>query len=320
MNGNKKNSPMGLYTSKTKNERFCLAVKRYWQLYLLLLIPIIYILVFHYYPMLGLQLAFKKFNAKEGIWGDSWVGFKYFIKFFNSYKFIEVVRNTFVTSFYAVLAQIPIPVILALSLNAVRGQKFKKAAQLLSYMPHFISTVVIVSMMMQMFNTRSGLVAVIAALFGKVVPDIFASESAFKHLYVWSTVWQSAGWASIIYLAALAGVDPEQHEAAIVDGATRFQRVRYIDFPTVIPTASILIILNMGRVMSLGFEKVYLMQNDLNIAASEIISTYTYKIGLTGNADFSYSTAIGLFNSVINLILILMTNKLSKKLSGSGLF
>ena len=187
-------------------------------------------------------------------------------------------------------------------------------------MPHFISTVVMVSILMQLFNTRNGIIPMFLRLFGVEMENVFASPAVFPHLYVWSGVWQNAGWNAIIYLAALSAVSPELHEAAIVDGASRLQRVRFIDFPTIIPTISILLILNMGRVMSIGFEKIYLMQNDLNISASEIIATYTYRIGMTGNADYSYSTAISMFNSVINLILITITNWLSRKLVGSGLF
>lgn len=270
--------------------------------------------------MAGIQIAFKKFSAKEGIWGGEWVGLKYFIKFFSTYKFWGILRNTLVISIYQVIAHIPLPVILALCINCIRNKGYKKTVQMLSYMPHFISTVVMVSMLMQLFNTRSGLIVLMFRAIGIEIGDVFASPTAFPHLFVWSGVWQNAGWGTIIYLAALSGVDPSQHEAAIVDGASRFQRCLYVDLPVVIPTMVILLIMDMGRVMSLGFEKVYLMQNDLNISASEIISTYVYKIGLTGAADYSYSTAISLFNSVVNLILIMLTNVFSKKVSGSGLF
>lgn len=293
---------------------------RYWQLYLLLAIPVIYVFIFSYIPMAGIQIAFKKFSAREGIWGGKWVGFDYFIKFFSTYKFWQILRNTLVISAYQVIAHIPLPIILALCINCIRNKAYKKTVQMLSYMPHFISTVVMVSMLMQLFNTRSGLIVLMFRAIGIEIGDIFASPAAFPHLFVWSGVWQNAGWGTIIYLAALSSVDPSQHEAAIVDGASRFQRCLYVDLPVIIPTMVILLIMDMGRVMSLGFEKVYLMQNDLNISASEIISTYVYKIGLTGSADYSYSTAISFFNSVVNLILIMLTNVFSKKVSGSGLF
>lgn len=296
------------------------ALTTYWQLYLLLAVSLAYLALFAYYPMFGLQIAFKKFSARKGIWGSEWVGMKHFVKFFRSYKCWEIIRNTLTISGYQVLAAMPAPILLALCINTVRSRTFKKSVQLLSYMPHFISTVVMVSILMQIFNPRNGLIASFMGVFGVKISDVFASPSTFPHLFVWSGVWQNAGWSAIIYLAALASVSPELHEAAIVDGASRVQRVRYIDFPTIVPTISILLILNMGRVMNLGFEKIYLMQNDLNISASEVIATYTYKIGLTGNVDYSYSTAISMFNSVINLCLITITNYASRKLSGSGLF
>ena len=305
---------------KTPIKKCKQAIKRYWQLYILLAIRVIYMIIFNYVPMAGIQIAFKRFSAREGIWGGTWVGFDYFTKFFSTYKFWEILRNTLVISSYQVIAHIPLPIILALCINCIRNKAYKKTVQMLSYMPHFISTVVMVSMLMQLFNTRSGLIVLMFRAIGIEIGDIFASPAAFPHLFVWSGVWQNAGWGTIIYLAALSSVDPAQHEAAIVDGASRFQRCLYVDLPVIIPTMVILLIMDMGRVMSLGFEKVYLMQNDLNISASEIISTYVYKIGLTGSADYSYSTAISLFNSIINLILIMLTNVFSKKVSGSGLF
>jgi len=215
---------------------------------------------------------------------------------------------------------VPLPVILALSLNAVRGKKFKKTVQLLTYMPNFISTVVMVGLLKQILNPRMGLLAYVGSLLGFDMPDLFGSSAIFPHLYVWSTVWQRTGWSSIIYLSALSAVDPELHEAAMVDGASRFQRIIHIDLPVVLPTAIIMLILNMGQIMSIGFEKVLLMQTDLNLSASEIVSTYVYKVGLTGKPDYSYSTAVNLFNSMINLILISVTNLFSKKTGGTGLF
>lgn len=303
-----------------KRRKLKTRMKNSWQLYLLLVLPITYMLVFHYYPMLGLQIAFKRFSPLEGIWGGTYVGLDYFRRFVTSYRFTQIMGNTLILSAYTVVAAVPFPVFLALSLNAVRSKYYKKTVQLVSYMPHFISVVVIVSMMIQIFNPRSGFISVLAGIVGLRIPDLFGQPGAFSHLYVWSNVWQNAGYGSIIYLAALSNVDPQLHEAAIIDGASRFQRVRFIDFPAIIPTASIMFILNMGRVMSIGFEKAFLMQNPLNISSSEIVSTFVYKIGLTGATDYSYATAIGLFNSLINLVLIISANHLSKKTSGSGLF
>lgn len=293
---------------------------KYWQLYLLLLVPLVYILIFNYYPMLGTQIAFKKYSPKAGIWGSKYVGLYYFEKLFKTYKFADIIRNTLVVSLYTVFVNIPVPTALALMINASKGQKFVKTVQMVSYMPHFISTVVVVSLLKQLFNSRIGMFAQIAGWFGMTMPDLFASPDAFPHLYVWSGIWQNVGWSSIIYIAGLSQVDHEQHEAAIVCGASRLQRVWYIDLPAIVPSIVTLFILNMGKVMSLDFEKAFLMQNQLNISTSEIISSYTYKVGLTGNMDFSYGTAIGLFNSVVNLILVLIADRLGKLVSGNGLF
>lgn len=293
-----------------------------WQLYLFLLPPLIYLIIFCYVPMSGLQLAFKKYNAVDGIWGSPWVGLDQFRKFFSSYMFGTVIKNTLKVSIYSLLVSFPIPIILALILNSIESPGYKKFAQTITYLPYFISTVVLVSILMQVVNPRVGLIAnLVEKMGGKTIPDLMASPRAFPHLYVWSGIWQSMGYNSIIYIAALANTDQSLHEAAKIDGASRFQRVLHIDLPSIMPTASILLIMNCGNIMNVGFEKVLLMQNDLNISASEVISTYVYKIGLgTTVTDFSYATAIGLFNSVINLIMILIVNVISKKSSGNSLF
>ena len=295
-------------------------ILRSWQLYLMLVLPIVYLLVFCYYPMLGIQIAFKDFKPRLGVWGSHWAGFKHFLKFMDSYQFWPIIKNTLLLSFYSIVAMIPMPILLALSLNAIKNKGYMKMVQLLTYMPNFISTVVMVGILRQLLHPRMGLFATMAGLFGLQIGDAFGSSALFSHLYVWSNVWQKTGWSAIVYLAALSAVDPELHEAAIVDGASRFQRVLHIDIPVIIPTAVIMLILNMGQVMSMGFERVFLMQTDLNISASEIISTYVYKVGLTGMPDYSYSTAINLFNSVINLILIVMSNKIAKRVNGTSLF
>jgi ABC-type polysaccharide transport system permease subunit len=291
-----------------------------WQLYLMLALPVIYLAVFNYYPMLGIQIAFKDFKPRLGIWGSHWVGFRNFLKFIDSYKFWPIINNTLYLSFYSIVAMIPMPIILALSLNAIRNKGYMKSVQLMTYMPNFISTVVMVGILKQLLHPRMGLLATFAGLLGIQVGDAFGSSAAFAHLYVWSNVWQKTGWSAIVYLAALSAVDPELHEAAIVDGASRFQRILHIDIPVIIPTAVIMLILNMGQVMSMGFERVFLMQTDLNLSASEIISTFVYKVGLTGMPDYSYSTAINLFNSVINLTLIVLSNRIAKRVDGTSLF
>ena len=293
-----------------------------WQLYLMLLLPVIWLLVFCYAPMSGIQIAFKDFKIRQGIWGSPWVGFDNFERFFTSYQFFRVLKNTLVISLYSLVASFPLPIVLALSLNVVRKAAYKKFVQMVTYIPHFISVIVIVGMILQMFNSRIGLYGTVyTALTGQPAPDILSKASAFPHLYVWSGVWQEMGWGSIIYLSALSAVDPALHEAAIVDGASRFKRVLVLDLPTVLPTATIMLIMNAGRIMTIGFEKVYLMQNDLNLTTSEIISTYVYKVSLgpTGG-DFSLGAAIGLFNSVINLVLILLVNAVTKRMGGTSLW
>ena len=293
-----------------------------WQLYLMLLLPVIWLLVFCYAPMSGIQIAFKDFKIRQGIWGSPWVGFDNFERFFTSYQFFRVLKNTLVISLYSLVASFPLPIVLALSLNVVRKAAYKKFVQMVTYIPHFISVIVIVGMILQMFNSRIGLYGTVyTALTGQPAPDILSKASAFPHLYVWSGVWQEVGWGSIIYLSALSAVDPALHEAAIVDGASRYKRVLVLDLPTVLPTATIMLIMNAGRIMTIGFEKVYLMQNDLNLTTSEIISTYVYKVSLgpTGG-DFSLGAAIGLFNSVINLVLILLVNAVTKRMGGTSLW
>lgn len=296
---------------------------RYWQLYVFLLLPVIYIVIFAYIPMTGIQIAFKKYDLMKGIWGSPWVGLAQFKKFFSSYQFMRVLVNTLRLSLYSVLAGFPFPIIFALCLHTINNLRFKKFLQTVTYMPHFISVVVIVGMLLQIFHPLIGLYGILAkALTGTQPPDLFANPDAFPHMYVWSGVWQGFGWNSIIYVATLTSVSEELHEAARVDGATRFQRVLHIDIPALAPTIIIMLILRLGQLMSIGFEKAYLMQNNLNLRTSELISTYVYKQGLgaTGPTDFSYATAIGLFNSLVNLVLIISVNKLSGKLSETSLW
>ncbi|MBQ9325646.1 MAG: sugar ABC transporter permease [Clostridia bacterium] len=296
---------------------------RYWQLYVFLILPVIYFAIFQYWPMFGLQIAFKKFTITKGIWGSPWVGLKYFRKFFTAYQFRNVLTNTLTLSFYSLLASFPFPILFALILNTVEHQRSKKLVQTITYMPHFISVVVLVGIMMQIFHPMIGLYGhVMKNLTGTMPGDLFAKPEAFPHLYVWSGVWQNFGYNSIIYIAALTSVPAELHEAAQVDGASRFQRVVHVDFPALLPTVTIMLILRMGHIMSIGFEKTYLMQNSLNLSRSEIISTFVYKIGLGSGAsnDYSYSTAIGMFNSVVNLLLITSVNWISRRVSENSLW
>ncbi len=297
--------------------------KPYWQLYVFLLLPVAYILIFQYWPMFGLQIAFKKFSISKGIWESPWVGFKNFTKFFNAYQFSNIMRNTLTLSIYAILAAFPFPILFALVLNTIENTKLKKVVQTITYMPHFISTVVLVGMLMQIFHPMVGVYGrFVKALTGEMPADLFANPNAFPHLYVWSGVWQGFGYNSIIYIAALTNVSAELHEAAQVDGASRFQRVLHIDIPALLPTIIIMLILRTGSIMSIGFEKTYLMQNNLNLSRSEIISTFVYKKGLGAGVanDYSYSTAIGMFNSVVNLILITCVNGISRRVSETSLW
>lgn len=305
-----------------KNTRsFGLRVKTHYQLYLLLLIPLVYLLLFHYIPMTGIQLAFRKFNIRAGVWNSPWIGLDNFKRFFGSYMFERVMTNTILLSLYSILAGFPLPIVFALCLNTMRNKRYKKIVQTVTYAPHFISTTVMVGMLLAVLNCRNGLYGTVYHLLTGGYPmDLFSSAEIFRHMYVWSDVWQSLGWNSIIYVAALAGVNPELHEAAEIDGATRFQRVIHVDLVALLPTASILMILNAGNILSVGFEKVYLMQNDINLRASEIIATYVYKTGLTGTTDFSYSTAINLFNSIVNMALLLSVNFVTGRLSETSLF
>lgn len=291
------------------------------QLYIFLLLPLIYLIIFQYVPMFGLQIAFKDYTMSKGILGSPWAGLKYFEKFFNDYNFKRILVNTLRISLYALVVNFFIPITLALSLNCLRHNKLKKAIQTITYIPHFVSIVVLVGMVNQMLNPIIGLYGnAVQAVTGSRAVDILGIPSAFPHLYVWTGVWQNMGWGSIIYMAALANSDQELHEAAQIDGASRFQRVLYVDIPTILPTAIIMLILDAGKVMNVGFEKVYLMQNSLNLSYSEVISTYVYKMAFGGNSNFSYSTAVGMFNSVVNFALIMLVNQISKKFSDTSLW
>lgn len=296
-----------------------------WQLSLFLIPALVYIVIFAYYPMLGVQIAFRQYTPRGGIWNSNWVGFKWFLKFFKSYQFSRILKNTVSISLYTLVVNTPLSVLAALSINLVRNKRLKKTVQTITYIPHFISTVVLVGMITQMFNPVVGAYGTIfRSLGGTGYPDdILNSSTNFIHIYVWSGVWQNLGWNTIIYIAALSGVEPELHEAAQIDGASRLKRVFHIDFPVLLPTMAIMLILQSGSVMNIGFEKIYLMQNNRNLTTSEVISTYVYKTGMSqGTSQFSYATAIGLFNSVINCLMLLICNKTANKLSdGSfGLF
>jgi len=294
-------------------------ILRNYELYLFILPALLYFLILHYGPMYGIQIAFKNFMPTKGIWGSPWVGMKHFNNFFNSYYFSVLIKNTIGISVYSLVAGFPVPILLALMLNEVKGIRFKKLVQNVTYAPHFISTVVMAGMVVSFLSPSNGIVnEVIKALGGEPI-SFMTNSSMFKNIYVWSGVWQGAGWGSIIYLATLAGIDPQLHEAAIVDGATRLQRIWYINIPGITPTMIIMLIMNCGSIMNVGFEKIFLLQNALNMEASDVISTYVYRIGLL-NAQYSFSAAVGLFNSVINFALLIIVNTISKRVSETSLW
>ncbi|MFK7693279.1 ABC transporter permease [Paenibacillus sp. HJGM_3] len=292
---------------------------RNYELYLFLLPTLAYFIVFHYIPIYGVQIAFKNFIAVKGILGSPWTGFDHFERFFASNQFWTVLRNTVGLSVYELLVSFPAPILLALMLNQVGNGKFRKLVQTVTYAPHFISTVVIVGMLYLFLSPRSGLVNHVIEAFGGTPIFFMAEAEWFKTIFVFSGIWQNVGWATIIYLAALSSISPDLHEAAVMDGANKLQRIRHVDLPGIMPTIVILLILNIGHLMTVGFEKVYLMQNVLNIDSAEIIQTYVYKAGLL-NGQFSYSAAIGLFNSVINFILLVSVNQAAKQMKQSSLW
>ncbi|WP_248924036.1 ABC transporter permease [Paenibacillus hamazuiensis] len=304
---------------KSRSNRALRRLRQDWRLYVLISPVIVYFIVFHYVPMYGIQIAFKHFIAVEGITGSPWAGFDHFRRFFNSYYFWRLLRNTLGISLYELAVSFPVPIILALMLNELRRELFKRFIQTVTYAPHFLSTVVIVGMMGLFLSPGGGLVNHVLQWFG-IAPISFMTEPGwFKSIFVWSGVWQQMGWGSIIYLAALSGVDPQQHEAAIMDGASRMQRVLHVNIPAILPTVVILLILNMGSVMSVGFEKVYLMQNPKNIEASDVISTYVYQTGILGS-QYSYAAAISLFNSVINFVLLVGVNAVARRVNETSLW
>lgn len=294
-------------------------LKQDYQLYLLALPAVIYLFVFAYIPMYGVQIAFKNYMPAKGIWGSAWVGLDYFKRFFRLPQCWLLIKNTLVLGIYQLIAGFPLPIILALLLNHVKNKKFKSLVQTVSYAPYFISVVVLVGMINIILSPRSGFVNYIIQMFG-AEPRLFMGEpAAYKHIYVWSGVWQTMGWNSIIYAAALSSVNPELYEACDVDGANKIQKIIHVDIPSILPTAAILFIMNSGSIMGIGFEKAYLMQNVLTEQTQEIISTYVYKVGLIQN-QYSYSTAIGLFNSGVNIIMLIIVNYISKKLTETSLW
>lgn len=295
-------------------------IKRNWQLYLLILPAFIYFAVFCYAPMYGVQVAFKDYNAGLGIIGSPWAQpfYKWFKMFFDSAWFTTTLRNTIILSLYSFIVGSILPVLLALMINEVGNLRFKKLVQNFTYIPYFISTVVLVGMI-NLFFSSSGLVNQVYSLFGGTPIQFLLKDNLFDDLYVWSGVWQGTGWGSIIYLAALSNVSAEMYEAATIDGASRLQKVYHINIPALVPTIIIMMILGAGSIMNVSYEKVLLMQTDLNLKVSEVINTYIYKVGIL-RAQYNLSSAVGLFNNVVNLILLVIVNKISGKISETSLW
>jgi putative aldouronate transport system permease protein len=280
---------------------------------------IIITLIYHYWPIYGVQIAFRNYSVRRGIWGSPWVGMNHFVRFLRSPNAAQIILNTLILSVYSLAAGFPIPIILALFLNSFRYKKYAKVLQSVTYAPNFISTVVMCGMLLLFLSPRVGIVNKLIGFFGVESINFMGLKSTWRHIYVWSGIWQGMGWGSVVYLASLSGVSPELHEAAIVDGATKFQRILYIDLPSIFPVAVMLLILSFGSILSIGFEKAFALQNSLNLSVSEIISTYVYKVGIIDN-NMSYSAAIGLFNSAVNAILLITVNSVSRKLSDNALW
>lgn len=301
-----------------RRQRIGRRLRSSWQLYALIAPAAVFFLIFNYAPMYGVQIAFKDFVPSRGIWGSKWTGFDHFERFFNSFYFWRLLINTLALSLYQ-LVLFPLPIILALSINEVKNGLFKRFSQTLTYAPHFVSTVVVVGMLFTFLDLRTGLVNHAIGLVGIDPIQFMQDPNWFRHIFVWSGIWQNLGWGTIIYLAALAGVNPELHQAAQVDGASRFQRILHVNMPAIAPTVVVLFVLEFGHFMSIGFEKVLLMNNTLNATTSDIIQTFVYQAGLL-QAQYSYAAAVGLFDSAINIALLVLVNQLARKFSETSLW
>jgi len=294
------------------------SLRKNWELYALLAPVIAYYVIFHYIPMYGVQIAFKDFIASKGIEGSPWVGLAHFERFFDSYYFWRLIGNTLGIGLYELAVGFPVPIVLALLINEAGG-RFKKIVQTVTYAPHFLSTVVLVGMLIIFLSPKTGIVNLFIEWWGGKPISFLTEPGWFKSVYVLSGVWQQMGWSSIIYLAALTGIDPQQHEAAKVDGATRLQRIWHINLPGIRPTIIILLILNAGSILAVGFEKVFLLQNSLNMESSDIISTYVYRSGIQ-EAQYSFSAAVGLFNSLVNFVMLATVNYIARKAGETSLW
>lgn len=294
-------------------------IKKHKSLYLMMLIPIIFVIIWNYWPMYGVVIAFKDYSPAFGILASPWVGFKHFTRFFQSYFFVNTIWNTIRISLYSLLISIPLPIILALMFNEIGNKKIKSVIQTISYIPNFISVVIIVGMINFFFGSQNGVINNIVEMFGGKAIDFLGSADLFPHMYVWSGVWQGVGWGTLIYTAAMSGIPQDQYEAAYLEGASRFQCIKNITIPAIMPTIVISSILATGGIMAVGFDKTFLMQNASNLASSEVLSTYTYKLGLV-NGEYSFSAAVGLFSNVINFIFLWVVNRFARRVGETSLW
>ncbi len=290
-----------------------------WQFWVIIALPMIYAFVFAYIPMGGILVAFKDYSIRKGILGSDWVGLEHFVQFLTSTSSVTVIKNTFILGFYTLIISFPIPILLAIGINEVGNRFFKRTVQMVTYAPYFISAVVLVGMMMQMMDLRTGIINVLLQKLGFEAVNFFGNADIFRPLYVWSGVWQTAGYSSIIYVAALSGVSTDLQEAAIVDGASKLKRIIHVDIPSILPTIIIMLIFNCASIVNIGLDKIFLMQNSMNASVSEVISTFVYKVGVV-NANFGFSTAAGLFQSVISFTMLVTVNYISKKISETSLW
>lgn len=296
--------------------------KKLWacrELYLLLLLPLAWYLIFRYFPIYGIQIAFRDYRPVRGFWGSKWVGWKNFERFFHSFYFGRIIGNTLSINLLSLLIGFPIPIVFALLLNEIKNVRYKKVLQNVTYIPHFLSTVVLVSILQMIFNPNTGVYNMLRMQLGLKTTNYFATTTAFQPMYILSGLWQNMGWDSILYIAALAGVDQAMYEAATIDGATRLQKIRYIAIPSIMSTIIIMLLMRCGQIMNIGYEKVLLMQNDLNRASSDVISTYVYRVGML-EGNYSYSTAINLFNSLCNIVLLYTANFIARRLGETSLW
>ena len=306
------------YGQKKSKGRYRLS-KTELQFWIIVAVPLLYILLYCYVPMGGIILAFKDYSIRKGIWGSEWVGLRYFRQFLTSPSSLNVIKNTLILGIYSLVVTFPLPIVLAIMLNEMRSLKYKKFIQMVTYAPYFISTVVFVGMLMQLFSQRTGIVNVLLKKIGMDPVNFLGNSSCFRSLYVWSGLWQGAGYSSIMYIAALAGADPQLQEAAIIDGASKMQRIWHVDLPEIRPTIVTCLIFSCAGAIAIGFDKVYLMQNSLNANVSEVIATFVYKVGLV-NSDIGFSTAAGLFQSLVSFLILVTANKICRKLLDIGLW